>query len=140
MKITTTQIQKIHALLPARLKADAVAKANLVVSFTKDATKTSTKQLTFVQANQLIISFGGTPENSNWAFFDAENDQHRHILSLCMQVGWSVWIASKGGYFADLSKLSNFLKGDTSPVKKPLKSMNTQELSKVIYALTKIAS
>lgn len=70
----------------------------------------------------------------SWAFFDKNNQQHRTILSLCRQAQW-VKPHSRFGEVADLERLHRFLKSDKSPVKKPLKEMTKQELSKIIIAL-----
>lgn len=70
----------------------------------------------------------------NWAYFDKENNQHRLILSLCRQAQWTK-PHSRYGEVVDLERLQSFLKSDKSPVKRPLKEMTKQELSKVIIAL-----
>jgi hypothetical protein len=41
----------------------------------------------------------------------------------------------KHGEVPDLERLSNWLKSELSPVKKPLKQMEPSELSKIIEAL-----
>lgn len=73
-------------------------------------------------------------QNQNWGFFDKKNNQHRNVLSLMRQAKWTVPNA-KYGEVPDLEKLSDFLKSNKSPVKKPLKEMTPQEVSKVIVAL-----
>lgn len=139
MIILKSQIQRIHALLPAVIKNDKEQKAQLVQQYTGDWSKTSTKDLTIEQANQIIVRFGGQPiQYENWALFDAKNGAHRNILSLCMQLGWQVYNADKKAYYADLYRLSEWLKSKKSPVKKPLKQMVKLELSKIIYALEKM--
>lgn len=141
MKILNSQIQLIHALLPAGIKNDPDQKKSLVQQFTGDWDKTSTKDLTLDQANELIKRFGGKPIlYDNWAFFDIKNGKHKYILSVCMQAGWAVWNGDRSCYVADMYRLSEFLKSDKSPVKKPLKDMNDKELSKLIFVLEKIAS
>jgi len=139
MTILKSQIQRIHALLPAVIKNDKEQKAQLVQQYTGDWSKTSTKDLTIEQANQIIVRFGGQPiQYENWALFDATNGAHRNILSLCMQLRWQVYNADKQAYYADLYRLSEWLKSKKSPVKKPLKQMVKLELSKIIYALEKM--
>lgn len=139
MIILKSQIQRIHALLPAVIKNDKEQKAQLVQQYTGDWSKTSTKDLTIEQANQIIVRFGGQPiQYENWALFDAKNGAHRNILSLCMQLGWQVYNEDKKAYYADLYRLSEWLKSKKSPVKKPLKQMVKLELSKIIYALEKM--
>ena len=140
MKILNSQIQKIHVLLPPGIKNDPDQKKSLIQQFTGDWNKTSTKDLTLDQANELIKRFGGKPiQYENWAWFDSKSNTHKYILSLCSQMGWTVYNKDKGIYYADLYRLSEFLKSDKSPVKKPLNKMNSQEISKLIFVLEKIA-
>lgn len=134
MKITNSQIKKIHALLPPRVKEDKEAKTNLIAQYTGSVTATSTKDLTFSQANQLIISLGGLPIILSRAFmrFDVNKKQHRTVLSLCHQLGWKVY--SRGRYIADMHRLAEWLQYK-SPVQKSLIAMEKEELSKVIFAM-----
>lgn len=74
----------------------------------------------------------------NWALFDKRNQQHRTILSLMRQAQWTTK-HDRHGEAADLNRLSQFLKSDKSPVKKPLKRMTPREVSKIITALEGIA-
>ncbi len=69
-----------------------------------------------------------------WGLFDKTNSQHRLILSLCRQAGWTT-CNPKYGEVADLARLQGFLKSAKSPVKKPLKQQTPEELSKTIKAL-----
>jgi hypothetical protein len=74
----------------------------------------------------------------NWAMFDKSNTKHLKVLSLCRQAKWTT-DHEKYGEVADLERLSNWLKSEKCPVKKPLKKMDdTTELPKVIKALTGI--
>lgn len=141
MKILNSQIQRIHILLPAGIRTNPDQKKQLVQQYTCDYKKTSTKDLTFGQANELIEKLGGTPINyDNWAFFDYKKASHRNILSLCIQNNWQVWNNKKGDYVADLFRLSEWLKSVKSPVKKPLNKMTSKEVSKIIVALENMAS
>jgi len=69
-----------------------------------------------------------------WALFDKGNSQHRLILSLSIQAGWST-LHPKYGEVADLQRLQGFLKSEKAPVNKPLKQQSHHELSKTIKAL-----
>ncbi|WP_286913088.1 hypothetical protein [Flavobacterium sp. UBA4197] len=73
-------------------------------------------------------------KKDNWAIFNPKNKQHKYILSLCIQKGWGVE-NDRYGEIADLDRLSNWLKSDKSPVRKPLKKMSSLEVSKIISAL-----
>ncbi|GFR84406.1 hypothetical protein ElyMa_002416500 [Elysia marginata] len=91
---------------------------------------TSSKQLTEVQMRDVIAYFkDGKRPVPNWVKFDKNRRQHRYILSLCYQLGWK-----KEGY-ADLMRLSDWLKSRRNPVKKPLQAMTSAETNKVINAL-----
>ncbi|AUS04513.1 hypothetical protein [Pseudotamlana carrageenivorans] len=74
-----------------------------------------------------------------WSFYDSNNQQHKYILSLCMQFGWSKAHKVTGKQVANLGALDKWLRGvhkiGQSPIKKPLQDMSTTELSKVITAL-----
>ncbi|MGV8814770.1 MAG: hypothetical protein ACOH2D_11740 [Gelidibacter sp.] len=74
-----------------------------------------------------------------WSFYDKINVQHRYILSLCIQYGWSKLHKVTGQEVADLGALDKWLRGThksgQSPIKKPLQDMDHKELSKVISAL-----
>lgn len=141
MQILNSQIQLIHMLLPVVIKNDADQKKSLIQQYTKDWNKTSTKDLTIDQANELIVRLGGKPiKYDNWAFFDIKNSKHKYILSILMQAGWAVWNSERSCYVADLYRLSEFLKSDKTPVKKHLNKMTDKELSKLIFVLEKIAS
>lgn len=74
------------------------------------------------------------PNTENWALFNKNNQQHKNILSLLRQAQWTTPHPNYG-QVADLERLSNFLKSEKSPVKKPLKEMKPEEVSKIIVAL-----
>ena len=128
-------------MLPAVIKNDAAQKANLVQQYTKDWCKTSTKDLTFVQANELIIRFGGSPLTyDHWGIFDYKKGSHRMILSLLNQMGWQTFSTKHRGMIADMQRFSEWLKSNKSPVKKPLHKMSPREVSKIITALENMVS
>ncbi|MDX6187967.1 hypothetical protein SGQ83_01280 [Flavobacterium sp. Fl-318] len=69
--------------------------------------------------------------NKNWGLFDKTNQQHKTLLSQLRTLQWTA-PNGKWGEVADISRLSEFLKSDKSPIKKPLKNMNSKEVSKII--------
>lgn len=136
MNITNQQIQIIHALLPVAIKQDKFSKEQMISQYTGNRNKCSTKDLTHTQANQMITALGGKPVGyDHWAVFDKNNSQHKYILSLCIQLGWKEYAVEYNRYIANTHTLSEWLKGNRSPVKKPLKKMSVKECSKVIGAL-----
>jgi hypothetical protein len=78
-----------------------------------------------------ILQGGRSNSKSNWAFFDKNNKQHLTLLSQLRTVQWTI-PNDRYGEVADLNRLSDFLKSDKSPVKKPLKDMKPEEVSKII--------
>lgn len=73
-------------------------------------------------------------KTGNWGAFDKKNKQHLNVLSQLRTLQW-VKHSEKWGEVADLDRLSDFLKSDKSPVKKPLKDMEEKEVSKIIECL-----
>lgn len=116
------------------LKYDVNVKKEVVKTFTSGRTQ-SLKELTEKEADFLLDRLKGQPVITLWSLFDKENPQHCHVLSLCIQYGWS-FINESNKEVADLIKLHRWLKEDAKcPVNKPLKSMSKKELSKIIIAL-----
>jgi hypothetical protein len=137
MAITNQQIKVIHMLLPKEYIQDRDLKKDFVSQFTGNENKTSTKELSFRQANDMIICLGGKPPKyDNWALFDYKNKQHLKVLSICQSIGWVKYNSTLKKNLADLMRLSEWLKSSRSPIKKPLKKMTSQEISrKLIPAL-----
>lgn len=116
---------------------DKNVKEELVQWATQNNDKISLNDLSFEQANSILIAQGDEPTPiENWALFDKNNSKHKYILSLCYQMGLTTEL--KGRTIADTTKLSQWLKSERCPVRKPLKQMTTFELSRIITALEKI--
>jgi hypothetical protein len=130
MEADKLQKQRIAILT----KGNKALKKRLVQDAIGDMSKGSTNDLTHDQAAGIIRKL---ERNENWAYFDAKKRSHRQILSLCIQFGWSkphnVHLE-----VADIDRLSDWLKSEKSPVRKKLKDMTTQEVSKIIYALERM--
>jgi hypothetical protein len=74
-------------------------------------------------------------QKPNWGYFDTNNSQHKRIQAN-LRVANIVVKSQKWGEVADmLGWFDRFLKSDKSPIKKPLKKMTQQEVSKIIVAL-----
>lgn len=136
--MVATKEQKIA--IRKNCKFDVNIKEELVQWATSDNSKTSLNDLSFDQANKILVAQGGksikaNPDNS-WGYFDNNNSKHKYILSLLRQLGMVTEV--KGRDVADINKLGQWLKSDRSPVQKPLKKMNQLELSRVISALEKM--
>jgi hypothetical protein len=137
-EITKKQIQQIQTILSKR---DLDREERL--QFLSDKLQreiTTTKDLTFVEAEELIYFLNtGKTTQANWAFFDKFKyvEERRKLFSLMHQ---AQWVTQKEGYneIPDLVRLSNFLKSPKSPVKKPLKQFDKIEWEKLIKAFTNI--
>lgn len=104
---------------------------------TESVDKTSLNDLTFEQANKILIQQGGQPFKStedNWGIFDKNNTTHKIMLSVLYQADWTI-PSHKHGYIPDTVRLSDFLKSKKSPINKPLKNMTDAEVEKIIVAL-----
>ena len=136
MDATKQQKQLIHVNAPTRdIKEEFVQWA------TGDNDKISCNDLDFDQANAVLEKLGIRPfapslgrPVSNWGKFDKNDQQHRYILSLLRQMGWTK-ASERYGTIADMERLSNFLKSNKSPVPKPLQKMTAAETTKLINAL-----
>ena len=103
---------------------------------TGDVAKTSLNDLTYAQAEQIILQQTGQTQpqlsQQNWGAFDVKNSKHLAILSLCRQAQKTTFI--KGREVADLAWLSHWLQ-TKAPVKKALLKQDAAELSKTIKAM-----
>lgn len=85
MQATKEQKQLIHINTPNR-----DTKEEFVQWATDDNAKTSCNDLSFDEANKILLQLNLTPHKpKNYAVFDKNNKQHRTILSLCIQNGFS---------------------------------------------------
>ncbi|GEP52351.1 hypothetical protein FNO01nite_30230 [Flavobacterium noncentrifugens] len=129
----STSVQRKEIMRNSSYQIDT--KNEWVQWVTGDNSKTSLTAISFDQANQILAKQTGTAQpKENWAFFDKNNPKHNAILSLMYQAQWTVPNA-RHEEVPDLERLSDFLKSDKSPVKKPLKLQTQIELSKTIKAL-----
>jgi len=106
---------------------------------TADVKKTSTNELTFEQANMVLVQLGQKPHASiHWAAFDKTNVKHRKIISLMYQAGWTM-ISDTGKEIPDLERLNQWLQSPKCPINKPLKQMDdTAEMPRLIKAFSGI--
>jgi hypothetical protein len=77
---------------------------------------------------------GVKPLKKNWGFFNNRDPQHKAVLSH-LRTLQKVVPCEKWGEVADIKWLGEFLQSDKSPVQKPLKKMNKEEVSKIISCL-----
>lgn len=136
MEIQTKQIQQIQTIL-SKQELDREERLQFLSNqFNREIL--STKELTQIEADDLIYFLNtGKKSTANWAFFDKNNSQHTKLLSQLRTAQWTIK-NDKYGDVADLERLSNFLKSPKSPVQKPLKSMEPNEVSKIIFIFDKI--
>lgn len=120
---------------------------------TGDMDKTSCNDLSFEEANAIIIKFFGikpvvaakedTPYY--WGMFTQGNKQHQQVLSIMHQLNWTKH-SKKWGRVPNIETLGSWLQSDRAPVNKPLKKLlakpapgeKVSEMSKTITALNGI--
>lgn len=136
MQATKHQKQLIHVNSHNRdLKEEYVQWA------TGDVSKISCNDLTFEQANKIIVQLGKQPIKATkedtplfWGFYERGNQQHKQIQSLLHQLKWTM-PNTQWGRVPNLERFGSWLQSDKSPVQKPLKQMTPAECSKIIVAL-----
>lgn len=141
MKATKEQKQLIHVNAPTR-----DIKEELVQWATDCNDNISCNDLSFEQANEIMHKLGlhrhkkptspftGNEEVNDFVKFNIKNQQHKYILSLLRQIGWTKG-HERYGVVADMDRFGNWLQSDKSPVKKPLNSQTKEETTKIINAL-----
>ncbi|MDO5607618.1 MAG: hypothetical protein Q4G08_04085 [Capnocytophaga sp.] len=135
--ITKPQIKQLQTLCSSRF-SDREERLEFLSAMAGEPVQ-SAKELTQLQADGIIryLNTGKASDNSYYARFDKENNQHRTILSLAFQFGW-VGTTDSGRTVPDLERLGSWLISKRSPVQKPLLKMTRPELSKVITALERM--
>jgi len=132
--MTATKAQKLA--IRRNSGFNEYVKSELVQWVKKDDAKTSLNELTFEEANLILMKQGDKIHAAEkWANFNKNNAKHLLILSLLYQAQWVC--NYQGKEVPDLDRLSKWLQ-TKSPVKKPLNKMNENEIEKVIYAVTNI--
>lgn len=134
--IQSKQIRQIQTICSKRF-SDRNERLNFMSEFFNKEI-TSTLQLSYAEADDLIffLNTGKSPDSSFWALFDRNNKQHTTVLSLAHQLRW---VLADKTWLVDLNRLGNWIKSERCPVNKPLKQMNKEELSKVIFAMENIS-
>lgn len=139
MEATNAQIKTIHTLLPLHIREDKELKQSFVASFTGDDQRSSTKQLTIYEAEEMIY-FLKNGKNCTWAhyaIFDKHNKQHLYLLSLAHQKGWTHYSDNNRKMVADLEAIGSWLR-KYGYLHKPLKQYTAKELPKLITQFSKI--
>lgn len=135
--ITTFQINRIMQNCNYNIEM----KDEWVQWVTNDNSRTSLRSITHDQAIKIMNQQTGqsqesrakSQEQENWGLFDKSNKQHLTLLSQLRTAQWVI-PNDKHGEVPDLDRLSHFLKSEKSPVNKPLKQMEPEEVSKIIEA------
>ncbi len=72
--------------------------------------------------------------DERWGWADFKNPQHRRVLSVCYQLGWTRFHRQLGRTVADPERLGRWLKYYSAP-KKPLKQCTQEEVGQIIKAM-----
>ena len=128
MSLDPRKIQRFHAMLDKCKLKDQ--KRNILNGQGAE----STLDLSEMQLDSLIAWLDSQLEwvelkDYHFATFDFSNQQHRYILSLCQEYGWTVYNHKRGRTIADLNRLGAWIR-HSSQCKKPLRQQNTKELQR----------
>jgi hypothetical protein len=74
----------------------------------------------------------GNLKDYQFATFDNNNRQHRYLLSLCQEYGWTAYNEKINRTVADLNRLGRWIRYN-SKCKKPMQQQSTKELETTIY-------
>jgi predicted DNA-binding protein len=134
--IDKRQVQQIQIRL-SKENLDRTERLTFLSAQTGRAIK-STKDLTQIEAEDILFFLNnGEFDTTSWGKFDKNNKQHLTLLSRLRTAQWVVK-DDKYGEVADLERLHRFLKSDKSPIKKPLRAMTPNEVSKLIFVFDQI--
>lgn len=116
-------------------------KENIVFGFTSGRTS----HLSSMEPEELmglLDKLSGNVNNTDYlgyGKFDKTSKQHRYLLSLCMQLGWSLYNKNVQRNVADIVRLGRFIR-HFGAIKKPLMEQSKQELQKTIYQFEQMVS
>jgi len=129
--ISTRQLKILQSLLGKRFK-DREGRLAFLSDFVFRELSSS-KELTEDEAFEILdwLKYNYSKE----AYFDSHNAQHLSLLAKCHELGW---VQADNPKIPDLGRLGKFLLSKRCPIQKSLKEMTTNEVSKVIGALTGI--
>lgn len=129
--ISTRQLKILQSLLGKRFN-DREERIAFLSDFAQRELSSS-KELTEGEFFELLdwLKYNYAKE----AQFDSYNTQHLSLLAKCHELGW---VREDNPKIPDLGRLGKFLLSKRCPIQKPLKEMTTNEVSKVIGALTGI--
>lgn len=134
--ISKSQIQQIQTIL-SNNKLDRDERLVFLSQQTRRDI-TTTKELTKIEADDIIFFLNtGDVDTTSWGKFYKDNNQHMTLLSRLRTAQW-VTNHPVYGEIADLERLHDFLKNGKSPIKKPLRAMDSNEVSKLIFVFDKI--
>ena len=139
--LSTAQLIRIHTLLKQENLMDV--KPEIVKNYTTNGTA-STKDLTFDQANRLIVNLGGkaikdpnSAKHKYAGYLSLDNNQHKRILSLLFQLQCTKSSEKRHGEVSlvvDTERFGKWVLKSTAE-KKPIKELTPKQVSKVIYQL-----
>lgn len=102
--VAQQQIIIIHTLLPAEVKADKELKAALIAQYTGSPDKTSTRDLSYSQAYELIKDL---QESKNQSPVHQRSDKMRKkIISMAHELGWQYYSENRSKLCADMNAIN----------------------------------
>lgn len=104
--IASQQIITIHTLLPAEVKLDKELKAALISQYTGDENKTSTRDLSYSQAYELIKDLQANKNAS--PIFLRSDKMRKKIISMAHDMGWQYWSEAKQKMCANIKEIDSW--------------------------------
>ena len=134
-----TKIRRFHSLLSATRQMEH-KHAILEGKGVKHTAELKVSQLD--ELNAWLEELVNKTDYSNlkdhqYALFTLGNKQHMYLLSLCQQLGWTVYEPKRDRTVADLNHLGAWIKTHAA-YKKPLLQMTRVELERTIYQFEKM--
>lgn len=102
--IAHQQIITIHTLLPATVKADKELKAALIAQYTGSNDKTSTRDLSYSQAYELIRDLQNSKDSS--PIYLRSDKMRKKIISMAHDLGWQYYSEAKQKLCADMNAIN----------------------------------
>lgn len=104
--IAQQQIIIIHTLLPTQVKQDKELKCALIAQYTGDETKTSTRDLSYSQAYELIRDLQVNQKHNPTTM--RSDKMRKKIISMAHDMGWQYYNESKRKMCADIKAINSW--------------------------------
>lgn len=104
--INSQQIIIIHSLLPDAVKKDKEMKAQLISQYTGRNDKTSTRDLSYFQAKELIQKLQAAKNKTS--INERADKMRKKIISMAHDLGWQIFCDKKQKLIADMKAINTW--------------------------------